>query len=372
MQEDLQALAIDLFQLVDSDGSGSLDLREWKQCCVSLASISENFNDPEGSFEQADANGDGEISQEEFNGELTALFHCLGERQFRESLENTIQHVHKQKQARAVARIREIFRSADRDESGKLDEEEVKFVLQQCFVDDEFDVDELFFEADEDYSGEIDYEEFLKFFSEKRDLVRRMSLVMEARGDKVDRGAVLLIAVAPWILYPELVPAEWPQGTPKDFALQGSLGEGAVDLFATFGESESETVSLEISGIVGEADVEMNLKQISPSFCEVKGKLGEGDLNIALNRKTDTVLEATGSVGSLKLTLTYEKLADGFRLGGKFGSVVALQARRTEKGLSCTGSCGHGDLELTVKVSDSEVSAIGHLGSSDLELSLQV
>jgi len=375
MDESLTALVDDLYRLIDTDDSGNLDLREWRQVCTALASVSENFNDTEESFEAADTNGDGLISIEEFRFELGRLCDTLGARQFRTALEKTTDTVQKQKTQREIEKIREIFRSADKDGSGKVDDAELRFCLQQCFLDEELDPDEAFFEMDDDYSGEVDYEEFLRFFESRKDLTRKLSCVLESQGAKADRAAVFLVAAAPWLLCADLVPASWPQGSFQEFPLMGSLGEGTVDLCIS-PQTDDET---NISGIIGEVDFDLTLRREgSSSYApwEASGQIGEGSFTATFARKAETVIEVTGSIGSSKLALTYEKLEDGFRVGGKFQGVVALQGRQLQskedkKRFALGGTCCQEDLKMTITLGDSESIGAGHIGDSDIELTVQ-
>ena len=102
-------------------------------------------------------------------------------------------------ETRAKNRARALFRLADRDGSGVVDADELKWVLERCFLNDEFDVDELMFELDEDYSGEVDLEEFLSYFANNKALVRRMATRMEQHGETADRVILAALTSIPWL-----------------------------------------------------------------------------------------------------------------------------------------------------------------------------
>ena len=136
-KEDIRAA----FNRYDLDGNGTLDRNEIEAMLRELKKKPPTKNQLNKIFEQADTNGDGAISFDEFVDVITKL--------------------RKDKEAE----IRECFKIFDQDGNGTIDKQELYNIFLMTKEEVEpADVDILFDQYDLDKNGVIDFNEFIAIY----------------------------------------------------------------------------------------------------------------------------------------------------------------------------------------------------------------
>ncbi|KNC75266.1 hypothetical protein SARC_12204 [Sphaeroforma arctica JP610] len=131
----------DAFNIFDRDGDGSISANELDLVFRALGQVL-TAQELKILVAEADLNGDGVISIDEFIGMMARrIVHTKGEKE-----EN-------------IKRVFEIF---DRDGSGKIDRNELAYVLNEVLDQDcsEEQIEQIIKEADLEGDGEINYQEF--------------------------------------------------------------------------------------------------------------------------------------------------------------------------------------------------------------------
>lgn len=145
-----------VFDKIDTDGSGTISLEEFKQACdrLSFRATEEELND----FCRSDASGDCEVNFGEF---------C----QF------------------YLERLHKVFNELDTDGSGEIEEKEIISAFERIGVRvTEREVRSLLSEIDQNKSGTVDFAEFCDFFCHLPSPNVRSVMEMWASGLSMDTG----------------------------------------------------------------------------------------------------------------------------------------------------------------------------------------
>ena len=138
----------------DQDGNGTLDLKEVTAFIqrVSPSYLRIDALVVESCFKQMDADGSGVIDFEEICSFFGVKVELASVKAFM--------------MGKNKEQMREIFAKLDDDQSGLIDQDEVRIMIETICKTDVPDsvVDALFLQMDEDGSGEVDFEEFCDYF----------------------------------------------------------------------------------------------------------------------------------------------------------------------------------------------------------------
>jgi len=132
---------VDIFNEVDRDGSGFLDLQEVKEMADRLGQ-SLSANEVQYIFEAMDTDSDGKVTPEEFAKWLSS----------QETMEGLKTYFHN--------KSLQIFSDIDTDKSGYIDKKELKDISERLGQKD-LDTEKVFKEMDMDSDGKVSKEEFI-------------------------------------------------------------------------------------------------------------------------------------------------------------------------------------------------------------------
>merc|ERR1711934_185129 len=141
------------FNLFDTDGSGTIDLKELSKAMKALG-IAVKKEELKKMISDVDPSGDGEIDFDEFLQMMTGK---MGEKDSREDVEK-------------------VFRMFDDDNTGKISLRNIRRVAQELGenIDDE-GLQDMLVQADRDGDNELNIDEFYRILKKKGNFLEDMS-----------------------------------------------------------------------------------------------------------------------------------------------------------------------------------------------------
>ena len=178
-KEEVEMVMMEIFHKSDADGSGQLDLNEFRKCCQD-ADIGLTKKEINILMHQCDVDGDGHISYEEF---VPLFFEMLTEILKDELL------MEKRQPSELEAFLLDCFAQADVDQVGRLNPLALKDTIRSCDLGlTRLQIHSVLAEASYDESGFAEYAPFAKTAAE---LIYRM-LDMDAQIERAEAVQGLL------------------------------------------------------------------------------------------------------------------------------------------------------------------------------------
>ena len=148
-----------VFKKIDTDGSGTVSLGEFREACrkLSIKVEEEELRD----FKKSDSSKDSQLSFDEF-----CIFY--------------------------VSRLKKAFDEIDLDSSGEIQTTELKHALEMLGFKSSFsEVKELMLQVDKDMSGSVNFEEFCNCFCNLPSPDFRIIVKQWATGLSLDTGTII-------------------------------------------------------------------------------------------------------------------------------------------------------------------------------------
>lgn len=169
--EELEIMLRQMFEEADTDGSGSLDLNEFKNL-MNMAELPLSKKEMRAVMAEADVNNDGEVNYAEFLPLAIEIVQGLyaredlraseeaEEEEAREAAQDMLVHGMSREELQQM--MKAIFEKADKDESGALDRQEFKTCMQEAELGlTKKEINILMQQVDVDGDGQITWDEFV-------------------------------------------------------------------------------------------------------------------------------------------------------------------------------------------------------------------